>query len=70
MRGLTAKEILGVWETGHDQVPAERALTLLSTFCPQTPRLDLERMSIGKRDELLLSFRELLFGSQFTATTR
>ena len=69
MRGLTAKEILGVWEMGQYQMPAERALTLLSTFCPQTPREDLERISIGRRDELLLSFRELLFGSQFTATT-
>jgi hypothetical protein len=70
MRGLTAKEILGVWEVGQYQVSAERALTLLSTFCPQTPREDLERMSIGKRDALLLSFREILFGSQFSATTR
>lgn len=70
MRGLTAKEILDVWEIGQYQMPAERALSLLSTFCPQTPREDLERMSIGKRDELLLSFRELLFGSQFRATTR
>jgi len=70
MRGLTAKEILGVWEVGQCQMPAERALTLLSTFCPQTPREDIERMSIGKRDALLLSFREILFGSQFSATTR
>lgn len=70
MRGLTAKEILGAWEVGQHQMPAERALTLLSTFCPQTPREDLERLSIGKRDALLLSFRELLFGSQFSGMTR
>jgi len=68
MQGLTAKEILSLWEAGQYQTPAERALTLLSTFIPQTPRDALERMSIGKRDELLLKFRELLFGSQFTAT--
>ena len=70
MRGLTAKEILGVWEVGQQQMPAERALTLLSTFCPQTPREDLERLSIGRRDALLLSMRELLFGSQFFGMTR
>ena len=70
MRGLTAKEILGVWEVGQHQMPPERALTLLSTFCPQIPREDLERLSIGKRDALLLSFRELLFGSQFSGMTR
>ena len=70
MRGLTAKELLRVWEVGQHQMPAERALTLLSTFCPQTPREDLERLSIGRRDALLLSFRECLFGSRFSGTTR
>lgn len=69
MRGLTAKEILGLWEAGQYQTPAERALTLLLAFCPQTPREELERMNVGKRDELLLTFRELLFGSHFMATT-
>ena len=69
MQRLTAKEILSVWEAGQFQTPAERALTLLSTFCAETSRAELENMSVGKRDELLLKFRELLFGSQFTATT-
>jgi len=69
MQGLTAKEILSVWEAGQYQTPAERALSLLSTFCPETSPDELERMSVGRRDELLLTFRELLFGSRFTATT-
>jgi len=69
MQGLTAKEILSLWEAGQYQTPAERALTLLLAFCPRSPRAELERMSVGKRDELLLTFRELLFGSQFMATT-
>ena len=69
MQGLTAKEILSAWEIGQYQTPAERALTLLSTFCPETPRDELERLSVGQRDGLLLTLRELLFGSQFTATT-
>src|SRR5690348_14852677 len=69
MQGLTAKEILSVWEAGQYQAPAERALTLLSTFCPDKPLAELERLSIGQRDELLLTLRELLFGSKFTATT-
>lgn len=70
MRGLTAREVLRVWEIGQPQIPAERALTLLETACPETSRAELEVMNIGTRDALLLSFRERLFGSNFYGTTR
>ncbi len=66
MRGLSAREILAVWEAGLSQMPAERALTLLSMCCPKATRADLERMNIGKRDALLLAFREKLFGPHFS----
>ena len=62
MRGLFARDILAVWEAGSSQMPAERALTLLSVCCPKATRADLERMNIGKRDAILLAFREKLFG--------
>ena len=63
---MQAGDVLALWEVGLSQGPAERALTLLSAWCPQTPREDLERMNIGKRDALLLAFRERLFGPRFS----
>lgn len=69
MRGISAREILAVWEVGSSQVPAERALTLLAACLPTTAREDLERMNIGKRDALLLALREKLFGPQFSGLT-
>jgi len=66
---LSAREILAVWEVGSSQIPAERALTLLAACCPKTPREDLERMNIGKRDALLLALREKLFGPKFFGQT-
>jgi uncharacterized protein (UPF0212 family) len=70
MRGLSARQILAVWEAGLSQMPAERALTLLSVCYPKTTRAELERMHIGKRDALLLSFRENLFGPHFSGVTK
>jgi hypothetical protein len=66
MRGLSAREILALWEVGQSQNPADRALTLLAAWCPKTPREDLEQMNIGERDARLLAFRESLFGPQFS----
>ena len=69
MRGLSARDILAVWEAGSSQMPAERALTLLSVCCPKATRADLERMNIGERDAILLAFREKLFGPHFSGLT-
>ncbi len=69
MRALSAREVLAVWEAGLSQMPAERALTLLSVCCPKATRADLARMNIGKRDALLLAFREKLFGPHFSGVT-
>jgi len=69
MRGLTASELLKVWERGQGQRPHERALTMLSAAVPERPVADLEAMSIGRRDGLLLSLRELTFGPTLAATT-
>jgi hypothetical protein len=67
---LSATEILKIWEVGQSQLPAERALALLSVCCPKTTRGELEQMNIGKRDALLLSFRERLFGPHFSGIAR
>ncbi|HYK20505.1 MAG TPA: hypothetical protein VEV42_07210 [Pyrinomonadaceae bacterium] len=66
---LSAREILAVWEAGLSQNPARRALTLLSVCCPQATDSDLEQMNVGKRDALLLAFREQMFGPDFSGVT-
>src|SRR5438045_1640740 len=67
---LSAKEILAVWEAGLSQNPAGCALTLLLACYPKTSRADLEQMTIGQRDALLLVFRERMFGPHFSGVTR
>jgi uncharacterized protein (UPF0212 family) len=66
MRALSAHDILGVWEVGQTQSPAQRALTLLVAACPERSREELAAFSIGARDALLLSLRESVFGRQFS----
>jgi hypothetical protein len=69
LQGLTAAELLDVWERGHDRHPAERALILLATAYPDRSPDDLLRMSVGDRDRMLLDLREAIFGPTFTALT-
>ena len=64
MRTLSAAELLGVWEHGQRQHPLDRALTLLAAACPEKEREELMHLSIGERDALLLSLRQLTFGPQ------
>jgi len=64
MRALSVPELLGAWESGLEQGPVERALTLLGAACPETPRDSLARLSIGRRDASLLTLREWTFGSR------
>jgi hypothetical protein len=64
MRGLSAAELLSVWETGTTQSPAERALGLLAAALPDIPLESLANLSIGERDALLLTLRSRVFGSR------
>lgn len=66
MRALSAQEMLAVWERGLDQLPLERALTLLEASCPESEPRALAAMSIGRRDARLLTLREWAFGSRLT----
>jgi len=36
MHALSAQEMLVVWERGLEQIPLERALTLLQAACPES----------------------------------
>jgi len=54
-------EILATWEEGMRQHPVDRALTVLRAFTGE-PKEDLARLSIGRRDQLLLRARVMLLG--------
>ncbi len=65
MRGLSASQIVHVWERGEGQSDVERALTLLAVASPECSREQLLSLSVGERDALLLELREATFGSAF-----
>lgn len=66
---LSAAELLEVWDQGSRQPLAQRALALLSVACPDLDREALARLSIGRRDGLLVSARESAFGPRLSAIT-
>jgi hypothetical protein len=62
MRGLTASELLDVFERGRPFGDAERALLLLESAGDQDAA-SLGALSVGRRDALLWELRERTFGS-------
>lgn len=69
MRAPSTSELLAAWEQGLDQPAARRALALLAACCPEVPERDLARVSVGRRDAVLLALRERCFGSGMVAVT-
>src|SRR5712692_9934785 len=67
MRTLSAPELLGVWERGLVQGPVARALELLRIACPEASADSLAEFSVGKRDSILLSLRESIFGPEMAS---
>jgi hypothetical protein len=64
MRPLSASELLSVWEQGQGQSSIARALSLLAAAAPdQSPA----KLSVGRRDALLLTLREKLFGTRLVS---
>jgi len=64
---LTAAELLSVWERGQGQAGATRASLLLAAAAPDAPLAALSKLSVGRRDALLLTLRERLFGSRLVS---
>ena len=64
MNALSAADLLDAWERGLSCSTIERALLLLAAACPETPLDALARLSIGRRDGLLLTLRERSFGER------
>jgi len=65
MHALAPSELLEAWDHGLSRPPSQRALVLLVASCPDRSPAELARLSIGRRDELLLALRELTFGPRF-----
>jgi hypothetical protein len=59
---LSDQEVIQVWETGLEQHPVDRALTVLSAAFPGGTRDELAAMSVGRRDGCLMDAREMNFG--------
>jgi hypothetical protein len=66
--GLSATELLQVWEEGLAQPEPRRALALLAAADPQIDVETLARLSIGARDGRLLTLRQRLFGNVVEST--
>jgi hypothetical protein len=67
MKRLSASRLLEVWEQSLSATPVERALLLLSANHEGESWDALSRLSIGKRDALLLKMRAEAFGSSLQA---
>ncbi len=64
MRGLSADDLLRLWEVGAAQHPLDRALTFLAAAQPGRTRAELARLPCGRRDARLLALYARLYGEQ------
>ena len=67
MPGLSAPDLIGVWEQGLALGSARRAVALLARARPDDPVDELAQLSVGRRDTELLSLREATFGRRLVA---
>ena len=67
MQIIPAAELLNLWERGEGKSPYERALDLLASAFPETPRDSLAQWSLGQRDASLITLQEGLFGERINA---
>jgi hypothetical protein len=68
MRRLTAPLLLDAWEQGLGRPQVERALLLLAAATGEGED-QLARLSVGRRDALLLDMRELTFGPRLVSVS-
>ena len=64
MRSLTAADAIRVWELGQQQLPAERAVTVLAAAFPDQSKDELRRLTLGQCNARLLDVRERVFGAE------
>ena len=69
MRGLSAAEILLIWERGRGLAPSQQAMLLLMAADRDESPERLARLSIGQRDKRLLELRAQTFGPRLDGLT-
>jgi hypothetical protein len=69
MLALSASELLAIWERGRASSTIEQALMLLAAASPDSKPDDLAKLSVGRRDALLLALREAIFGTRLSGLT-
>lgn len=67
MQALSASKMLSVWERALGRTAPERALALLAAACPEMSAEELNALSVGRRDRLLIALRERTFGPRLTS---
>jgi hypothetical protein len=67
MRPLSSIELLEAWEKAAGEDSLEQSLILLEAASDDLPKETLGSLSIGQRDSLLLTMRELTFGSEIVS---
>lgn len=68
--GLSADDLLRLWEDGSAQHPLDRALTILAAAEPDQTRRELAQLPSGRRDARLLVVYVRTFGSQIAGQGR
>lgn len=63
-------KILRIWELAAGQHPVDRAITVMQELFPERSWDDLARCSIGKRNDLLLTIREQIFGKELHGSSK
>lgn len=66
MSPLSTQDIIRVWEAGQGKHLTDQALIILTAASPEKSWEELSKLSIGQRDDILISIREQTFGSRFT----
>lgn len=61
---LSAEQILHLWEVGRDWHSIDRALLILSVAFPDRSHPELQQLSIGQRDTLLMAVQQQTFGAR------
>ena len=70
MRGLTASDLLRVWEEDGSEALPRRALRLVALGCPELDAEALAGLTVGQRDARLLVLRALTFGPRLDGFVR
>jgi hypothetical protein len=66
---LSAADLLSAWEHALGRQPVHQALALLGAAYPECPPEALAELTIGQRDDRLLTLRERLFGPRLNSVT-